>query len=146
MFKPLDDDLLITPSSASGKLEFHGFHLVSVCFCRLITPLVIYPQANQSDYVICGVKLPNSENFQGKFHHRQGACLLICLLVCSSQRDGSIQREQFNSYCSNWRGTSRIFYNYLWIFWLLFIFNIINYFYKIIILFKTYILLYYTTF
>lgn len=23
------------------------------------------PQANQSDYVICGVKLPNSEDFQG---------------------------------------------------------------------------------
>lgn len=23
------------------------------------------PQTNQSDYVICGVKLPNSEDFQG---------------------------------------------------------------------------------
>jgi len=35
----------------------------------------LYPQANQSDYVICGVKLPNSEDFQGN---------VLCGCVCVS--------------------------------------------------------------
>lgn len=74
-------------ASASGKgsVSSHtGFHLVWVRLCPIIVfnmKLVFYPQANQSDYVICGVKLPNSEDFQGKL-------LFTCLCVSGLQGDG----------------------------------------------------------
>lgn len=49
--------------------DLSAAHAIPECFAHDCFSAVFFffLQNNQNDYVICGVKLPNSEDFQGKF-------------------------------------------------------------------------------